>query len=353
MEEAANEWILHIVSNTHWDREWYFSFERFRWRLVKLMDRLLDVLESQPHRQPFCMDGQYIPIQDYLEIRPDQSDRVEELVRIGRLHIGPWYTQPLETIASGEAMIRNLMLGIKCSQNMGGVIRIGYMIDEFGHVSQLPQICRGFGIEDIVIWRGVPKGMKSLFQWVGSDHSILQVFYSNSGYGEATALPEEIEDYVEMVDWTPQYRMGLRSRIEALLKLRVPKATSHHLLALNGIDHSFAQENLSAVIQKSQGLLPGVRLVQSSLPAYIQAVKEEQAQQGTALQTHHGELLDSNESVLKDIHSFRCEQKALNRQVEVLLEKWAEPFASLAWIAGLPYPEAALWKAWDYVRIEF
>jgi alpha-mannosidase len=343
------EWILHIVSNTHWDREWYFSFERYRWRLVKLMDRLVDLLENQPAAQPFLMDGQYIPIQDYLEMRPGQRDRVTRLVKTGRLQIGPWYTQPLETIASGEAMIRNLMLGIQLSLEMGAVSHIGYMIDEFGHVSQLPQICQGFGIQDIVIWRGVPRGMQSLFQWVGSDRSALQVFYSNSGYGEATALPAELENQVEMLDWTPQYRLGLENRIKTLLELRTPKATTRHLLALNGIDHSFAQENLGEVLSKAQGLVPGARLVYSTLPAYIQAVKAEHARDGIPLQTHAGELLDSNESVLTDIHSFRCEQKAFNRQVESLLEKWAEPFACLAWLAGYPYPQEGLWKAWEYV----
>ena len=343
------KWIIHILSNTHWDREWYFGFERFRWRLVKLMDRLLDLLENQPAYQPFLMDGQYIPIQDYLEMRPEQRSRVERLVQAGRLQIGPWYTQPLETIASGEAMIRNLMMGIERSLEMGKVSRIGYMIDEFGHVSQLPQICRGFGIEDIVIWRGVPREMKSVFRWVGSNGSELQVFYSNSGYGEATALPDQLDDYFEIVDWTPQYRSGLKRRIDALLELRTPKAVTRHLLGLNGIDHSFAQENLVAVLEKAQDLAPGVEMVQSTLSAYIQAVKEELAGQGGVEQTHYGELLDSNESVLKDIHSFRCQQKALNREVESLLEKWSEPFASLAWMAGYPYPQAALWKSWEYV----
>ncbi len=33
-------WVLHIVSHTHWDREWYMSFQRYRRRFVKLMDNL-------------------------------------------------------------------------------------------------------------------------------------------------------------------------------------------------------------------------------------------------------------------------------------------------------------------------
>ena len=33
---------VHFVLSTHWDREWYQTFQQFRFRLVKLMDRVLE-----------------------------------------------------------------------------------------------------------------------------------------------------------------------------------------------------------------------------------------------------------------------------------------------------------------------
>ncbi|RLC79422.1 MAG: hypothetical protein DRI61_07965, partial [Chloroflexi bacterium] len=33
-----------VVPHTHWDREWYLPFERYRYRLVKLVDKLLEIL---------------------------------------------------------------------------------------------------------------------------------------------------------------------------------------------------------------------------------------------------------------------------------------------------------------------
>ena len=39
---------VHVVSHTHWDREWYLTHEQFRLRLVALVDRLLDLMESRP-----------------------------------------------------------------------------------------------------------------------------------------------------------------------------------------------------------------------------------------------------------------------------------------------------------------
>jgi alpha-mannosidase len=39
---------LHVVSHTHWDREWYLPFQLFRIRLVDLVDRLLALFEADP-----------------------------------------------------------------------------------------------------------------------------------------------------------------------------------------------------------------------------------------------------------------------------------------------------------------
>src|SRR5262249_56787862 len=39
---------IHVVSHTHWDREWYLTHEQFRFRLIALIDRLLDLLDADP-----------------------------------------------------------------------------------------------------------------------------------------------------------------------------------------------------------------------------------------------------------------------------------------------------------------
>jgi len=62
----------HYVLSTHWDREWYQSFQEFRYRLVTLIDRVLAGLADGRLRGPFQTDGQAILIEDYLEIRPER-----------------------------------------------------------------------------------------------------------------------------------------------------------------------------------------------------------------------------------------------------------------------------------------
>lgn len=112
---------IFVLSNTHWDREWYMPLEKYRVRLVRMMDRLVQIMETDPN-YVFITDGQYMMVQDYLDVRPEMKPRIQKLAREGRLKIGPWYAQPLETLISGEAMCRNLLYGLKKSQELGGAM---------------------------------------------------------------------------------------------------------------------------------------------------------------------------------------------------------------------------------------
>ncbi|MDP9180471.1 MAG: hypothetical protein M3O21_01965 [Chloroflexota bacterium] len=144
-----------IVSHTHWDRQWHQPFEAFRARLVRMMDSLIDLFERDPEFKHFVMDGQTVPLDDYLEIRPDRRGTIEKLIHDGRLLIGPNYMLPDEFLIGGEAWVRNLQFGIRSARKYGGVMNIGYSPDAFGHIAHLPAILRGFGIDAVLIWRGV------------------------------------------------------------------------------------------------------------------------------------------------------------------------------------------------------
>ncbi len=58
---------MHIVPHTHWDREWYFTLEEYRYRLVRLVDTLLRCLD-EGSIEVFTFDGQTIAMEDYLAV---------------------------------------------------------------------------------------------------------------------------------------------------------------------------------------------------------------------------------------------------------------------------------------------
>ena len=169
---------LTVVSHTHWDREWYQPFQEFRIRLVQLTDRLLDLLDRDPAYRYFTFDGQTIVLEDYLEVRPQQEETLRRYVQEGQLLIGPWHVLPDEFLVSSEATIRNLMLGEKVAQRFGPKMPIGYIPDPFGHISQLPQILRGFDLDVAVFWRGVGQAPNE-FRWAAPDGSEILVIYLN------------------------------------------------------------------------------------------------------------------------------------------------------------------------------
>ena len=102
---------IFYFSSTHWDREWYQDFQSYRYRLVKLVDKLLDLFDKDPEYKTFHFDGQTVVLEDYSEIRPECKERLKTLISEGKILVGPWYVMPDEFLVSGESLIRNLMQG--------------------------------------------------------------------------------------------------------------------------------------------------------------------------------------------------------------------------------------------------
>lgn len=158
-KETDHTW--HIIHQIHWGRKWYKSFGNFRLQLVRLIDALLDFLEECPELQSFTLDGQTVVLEDYLEIRPKNRERIRALVKERRLFIGPWYVLSDEFKLSGEAFIRNLLMGKRVGDPLGGVMRVGYLGDSLRHFSQLPQLFKGFGIDSAVYFRGIAEELEN------------------------------------------------------------------------------------------------------------------------------------------------------------------------------------------------
>lgn len=178
---------IYYFNATHWDREWYLPKEGFRKYLLDMTEHLLDIFENDPEFRKFTFDGQTIVLEDILEIHPEWRTRLETLIQDGRLQVGPWYVMPDEFLVSGEALIRNLLVGRKIARAFGGEAwPIGYVCDMFGHTGQLPQILRGFGMEGAVVWRAVSDDFGPYFLWQSPDGTMIPALHlmPHNGYGQ-------------------------------------------------------------------------------------------------------------------------------------------------------------------------
>ena len=111
---------------------------------------------SASPRYHFTLDGQLACVDDYLEVRPENRDRIAALVESGRLAVGPWQILLDEFLCSGENIVRNLELGMARADKLGGAMPVGYLPDMFGHTAQMPQILRRAGLLHACVYRGVP-----------------------------------------------------------------------------------------------------------------------------------------------------------------------------------------------------
>ncbi|HEV3359433.1 MAG TPA: glycosyl hydrolase-related protein [Pseudonocardiaceae bacterium] len=196
-----------FVPHFHWDREWYEPFQVFRHRLVTALDTVLDTAEANPDFR-FTVDGQLAAIEDYLQMRPENRDRLAKLVAGGQLAIGPWLILLDEFLCSGETIVRNLHMGWAAAAKLGGSMPIGYLPDMFGHVAQMPQILARAGIEHAALWRGVPGSVAGhAFRWRAPDGSEVRTEFLFDGYDnglDVLLVPDQIgralDEYADMTE---------------------------------------------------------------------------------------------------------------------------------------------------------
>jgi len=328
---------LHVVSHTHWDREWHLTFQQFRFRLMRLVEELLDILESDPGYRHFMLDGQAVILEDVTDVRPDLEEPLRHHVRAGRILIGPWFVLPDEFLVSPEALVRNLLLGDRICRAWGAKMGLGYIPDSFGHISQLPQLLRGFDIETTVFWRGAGEAPVE-FRWAAPDGTEVLVCYLRDSYGNAALLPADEAGVVQAL-------------VEARDSL-APYAMTSHLLLMQGTDHMRPRADLPRLLTAAGRPLPD-RVVHSSLPAYVASVRAELGEEGLrGLPLRVGEMRNpSRAHLLPGVLSTRMWIKQRNHACQTLLERWAEPFAALASLQGCRSGRLACFirRAWRYL----
>ena len=335
---------LHIIPHSHWDREWYLPFEKHRIRLIDLFDNLIQVMEENEDYTYYHMDGQFIVVEDYLEIRPQMKDRLYKLIRDGRIQIGPWYQLQDEYLTSGEANVRNMLYGIKFCKEIGATpVQSGYFPDSFGNVSQAPQIVRGFGFDNAIFGRGVndigtdnevvkQNGMtKSEIIWRSPDGSeIIGVMFAN-WYHNAMELPTEPE--------------ALKNRLKHIVASTSRFATTDHLLGMNGCDHQPIQMDLHKAIKLANEVQDEVVVKQSNFGEYIEEIRKNKDN----LSVFEGEIagqLTSGHNLLINTASARVDIKQDNHDNQHLLERVAEPVSVLAMLNGGKYKQDFFTYAW-------
>lgn len=335
-----------IISHSHWDREWYLAYEQHHMRLVELMDDLLELFETDPDFNSFHLDGQTIILDDYLQVRPEKREAVQQAITAGKLQIGPFYILQDDFLTSSESNTRNMLIGHKESLKWGTPVALGYFPDTFGNMGQTPQMMLQANLPAAAYGRGVkPIGFDnevladdnftsqySEMYWEGPDKSrIFGLLFAN-WYSNGNEIPAEEE--AAKVFW--------KQKLADAEKF----ASTGNLLMMNGVDHQPVQKDLSKAIALANQLFPEYEFVHSNFTEYLEAVEKDLP---TDLGTMKGELTSQETDgwyTLANTASARVYLKQWNTRVSRQLENIAEPLAAMAYEVTGTYPHDQLDYAW-------
>jgi alpha-mannosidase len=310
---------LYFVVHTHWDREWYQPFQQMRARLVAMADRMIGMVEAG--EIPFFhFDGQTIVLDDYLEIRPEMAPRLKRLIRAGKIQVGPWYVLADSFLVSGEALIRNLEIGMASARKFGRPLNVGYLPDQFGHIAQLPQIFAGFGLRTAALWRGVDARVtRNRFVWEAPDGSSVLTVYLPHGYSNGANLPlDSVESFL--------------ARVNIIAERERSFANGTPILVMNGTDHAAPDSRLMARIREARE--------RSAMTFEVGPIEELVNRLASSpfhgIPTHRGELRSPYRAhLLPGVTSARTWIKQRDFQNCYVLEHLADPLAALAHARGV------------------
>jgi mannosylglycerate hydrolase len=309
--------LVVIVSHSHWDREWYLPFETFRYPLTKMVETVLDLLDNDEGYQHFMLDGQTLLLEDIVEVRPDLKERIQQHARSGRLSIGPWYVLQDEFLVGGESLVRNMLTGRQVAREYGAPMNVGYIPDLFGHVSQMPRILQGCGLDNAVLWRGVGNHTdRTEWTWKAPNGAEVLCLWLRWNYSNARDLPEDPSQALH--------------RLRADLDRMRSESNAGLLVWMNGSDHLWPQAHVGQLIDHFRREAPDIQVVHSGLEEAVSHARERL--RDVELPVIEGELRRPGPHIgflLPGILSSRSWQQREHDLAEWELTRHAESFGAL------------------------
>lgn len=375
---------LHVMSNSHLDREHRHAFQETRIMMVQMMDELIALMENDPDYQYFTLDGQAIVLDDYLEVKPEMRGRLTKLIQAGRILIGPWYSLVDCYAVNPESIIRNLLTGDRVCKRFGQPMKLGYSIFSFGQMAQLPQVYAGFSIHDIVFYKGAsPKVFpQSEFLWRAPDGT--EAFATRLGKekrwnfffdfdipvilgGDAKkpGWQSKFTDSVKLchlndaahcrqyaTELQPDFRIRsekIEQSVETVMSLLGESASEHVFLAFDGTDFTSPLPQIPQAIKEANEIMGDrLQLVHSNPTAYFEEVKKD-IDLGSLVK-YEGEMrFGPINQVHAETMGTNSEIKQAMFHAENALIYYAEPLSSFLKANGGVYEKEILDLAWKYL----
>ncbi|MDQ3943688.1 MAG: alpha-mannosidase, partial [Actinomycetota bacterium] len=256
------------------------------------------------------------------ESDPELFARIAARVADGRFHLaGGWWVEPDCNLPSGEALVRQALVGQRfLADHFGVIATVGGNPDSFGHAATLPQILAGAGLSGYFFQR--PESHEAelpgaAFTWRGPDGTKVVACRIIPRYcSESTEMQAHVRDGIAGAGANPA------------------------VLLFYGVGNHGGgptRRNLES-LRRIHATTPAADLVCSTPRGYLDALAAGDEQ----LPDYGGEL----QHHARGCYAAHAGVKSWNRRAEAALAT-AETWATVAHaVAGLPYPSSDLGRAW-------
>lgn len=302
---------IQVIGHAHMDMNWLWTYSE---TMQMCNDNLRQVVAFMNEFPDYTMLQSQASVYNFVEmVDPPLFEQVKKYVNEGRLELaGGMWTEGDMNMSSGEAISRTFLLGQRYFQSrFGKMAHIGWLPDNFGHVSQMPQILKLAGCDYFYFHRTKP--YTGTFWWVAPDSSKV-LCYANDNYnGDITPdLKNEVNKF------SPDRR---------------------RILQITGVgDHgggpTRANINMVHQLDKTAGY-PSVKFTTAG------NFFSKAAQEMNGRPTHRGEM----QFIFEGCYTNVSDIKAGNRNSENSLYS-SEFFNTLRWLNGDKYPKAEFHDLW-------
>ena len=305
---------IHVIGHAHMDMNWLWTYSE---TMQMCNDNLRQVVTFMQEFPGYTMIQSQAAVYNFVEmVDPPLFELVKKYVREGRLELaGGMWTEGDMNLSTGEAIARSFLLGQHYFKSrFGKIANIGWLPDNFGHISQMPQILKLAGCDYFYFHRTKP--YTGTFWWVAPDSSKVLCYANDTYNGNITPdLKNEVQKF------SPDKR---------------------RILQITGVgDHgggpTLANIEMIHKLDKTPGY-PAVKFTTAS-DFFRKASKEMDGRP-----THRGEM----QFIFEGCYTNVADIKSGNRNCENALYA-SEFFNTLRWLNGDRYPDKEFNELWTTV----
>ncbi len=177
-EKKATVWA---IGHTHIDIAWLWTKAQTKEKALRSFGTVLSLMDEYPEYK--FMSSQPILYEYVKEQDPTMYANICEKVAKGRWDAeGAMWVEPDCNLSSGEALVRQIMMGKQFFRDEFGVDnKVCWLPDVFGYSAALPQILKKSGVETFITskisWNETDRMPHEIFDWQGIDGTSISTYF--------------------------------------------------------------------------------------------------------------------------------------------------------------------------------